>query len=96
MSEKDALRTAYQTLLEEHRVLQATVDDLSSEKEEALAQARQVAADVDQRQDEKIESALKNEIDRLRTELCVSWHCGASRLTDWLGKAEERGSSCDG
>lgn len=69
-SEKEALEKVYQTLLEEHRTLQTNFDDLMSEKEEALAQARQAQRDADNRRpDTRGDTILKAEIDRLRAEM---------------------------
>jgi protein HOOK3 len=67
--EKDTINKAYQALVEEHRQLQASLDDIKLEKEEALTQARQAAADADRRRDDRAEPAFKAEIDRLRLEL---------------------------
>jgi protein HOOK3 len=74
LQEKGTLDKVYQQLLEEHRQLQTSVDDLTSEKEEALARARQAVVDADRHRDDKAEPAFKAEIDRLRVELCVD-HC---------------------
>ena len=58
------------TLLEEHRTLQTNFDDMISEKEEALAQARQAQRDADSRRvDSRGDAILRAEIDRLRADL---------------------------
>jgi len=61
---------AYQTLMEEHRQLQSTHDDVISEKEDALAQLREARREADRsRGDNKADVMMRAEIDRLRTEL---------------------------
>lgn len=70
LSEKESLEKVYQTLLEEHRTLQTNYDDMMSEKEEALAQARQAQRDADNRRvDTRGDTILRAEIDRLRVDL---------------------------
>ncbi|KAJ3545756.1 hypothetical protein NM688_g5588 [Phlebia brevispora] len=70
LSEKETLEKVYQSLLEEHRTLQTNFDDVVSEKEEALAQARQAQRDADSRRvDSRGDTMLRAEIDRLRAEL---------------------------
>ncbi|KAL0071641.1 hypothetical protein AAF712_001498 [Marasmius tenuissimus] len=49
MSAKEAVEKAYQNLLEEHRQLQTSQEDLVSERDDALAQARQVRRDLESR-----------------------------------------------
>ncbi len=70
LSEKETLEKAYQALLEEHRTLQTSMDDIVSEKDEALAQVRQAQRDAENRRtDSRGDNMLKAEIDRLRAEL---------------------------
>ena len=70
MSEKETVEKAYQTLLEEHRTLQTNLDDVVSEKEDALAQARQAQRDADSRKvDTRGDTILRAEIERLRADL---------------------------
>ena len=70
LSEKETLEKVYQTLLEEHRTLQTNFDDVVSEKDEALAQARQAQRYADSRKvDSRGDTILKAEIDRLRADL---------------------------
>ncbi|THV08067.1 HOOK-domain-containing protein [Dendrothele bispora CBS 962.96] len=70
LSEKESIEKAYQALMEEHRQLQATHDDIISEKEDALAQLREARREADRsRGDNKADTMMRAEIDRLRTEL---------------------------
>ncbi|KAH8102872.1 HOOK-domain-containing protein [Cristinia sonorae] len=70
LSEKETLEKVYQALLEEHRTLQTNYDDVVSEKEDALAQARQAQRDADSRKpDSRGDNLMRAEIERLRTEL---------------------------
>lgn len=70
LSEKETLEQVYQALLTEHRTLQTNFDDVASEKEEALAQFRQAQKDADNRRvDNRGDSMLRAEIERLRSEL---------------------------
>lgn len=59
----------YQALLEEHRTLQTTYDDVVSEKEDALAQIRKAKRDAETKRNEKADTMMRAEMDRLRTEL---------------------------
>ncbi|TFY75638.1 hypothetical protein EWM64_g8376 [Hericium alpestre] len=68
-AEKETLEKVYQALLEEHRVLQTNYDDAVSEKDEALARAKEVHREVETRRSDKADVMLRAEIDRLRTEL---------------------------
>ncbi|THH31768.1 hypothetical protein EUX98_g2425 [Antrodiella citrinella] len=70
LSEKETLEKVYQALLEEHRTLQTNFDDAVSEKEDALAQARQAQRDADSRRpDNRGDNLMRAEIERLRSEL---------------------------
>ncbi|KAF7796540.1 hypothetical protein EIP86_007720 [Pleurotus ostreatoroseus] len=70
LSEKETLEKAYQTILEEHRTLQTNYDDIVSEKDEALAQARQAQREAENRRtDSRGDTMLRAEMDRLRAEL---------------------------
>lgn len=70
LSEKETLEKVYQTLMEEHRTLQSSLDDALSEKEETLAQLRQAQRDVENRKpDSRNDALMRAEIDRLRSEL---------------------------
>ncbi|KAI0822627.1 HOOK-domain-containing protein [Trametes gibbosa] len=70
LSEKETLEKVYQTLLEEHRTLQTNYDDVSSEKDDALAQLRQAQREADNRKvDTRGDAMFRAEIDRLRTDL---------------------------
>ncbi|KAG7092196.1 hypothetical protein E1B28_008564 [Marasmius oreades] len=70
MSEKESLEMAYHLLLEEHRQLQTTHEDLISERDDALAQARQAKQDLEsKRSDGKADVMLRAENDRLRTDI---------------------------
>ncbi|KAH9483838.1 Protein Hook-like protein 1 [Psilocybe cubensis] len=68
-SEKETLEKVYQTLLEEHRALQTSHDDVLHEKEEAQAQLRQLQRETDTRRNDKADVMMRTEIDRLRAEL---------------------------
>jgi protein HOOK3 len=69
LTEKDSVEKAYQTLMQEHRALQATVEDLTSERDDALARVREVQRGVDDRRHDKADMMLKAELDHLRTDL---------------------------
>ncbi|KAK7043729.1 hypothetical protein VNI00_008341 [Paramarasmius palmivorus] len=70
LTEKEALEKAYQALIEEHRQLQTSHEDMTSERDEALAQARQAKRELDNRRvDNKADVMARAEIDRLRGEL---------------------------
>ncbi|KAF8652701.1 hypothetical protein AX16_004205 [Volvariella volvacea WC 439] len=68
-SEKETLEKVYQSLLEEHRTLQTSYDDLALEKEDLLARLRDADNRVESRRNEKADAYMKAEIDRLRLEL---------------------------
>ena len=59
----------YQALLEEHRTLLVSHDEILSEREDALAQLRQFKSEVESRRNEKADVMMRAEMDRLRTEL---------------------------
>lgn len=69
LGEKETLEKVYQALLEEHRQLQTSFDDVTSEKEDALARLREMRREVDNRRNDKADVMMRAEIDRLRTEL---------------------------
>ncbi|KAF7322701.1 hypothetical protein HMN09_00048900 [Mycena chlorophos] len=69
LSEKETLEKVYQALLEEHRTLQTTHDDLVSEKDDALAKMREARREADMRRSDKGDGMLRGEIDRLRADL---------------------------
>ncbi|KAJ7632297.1 HOOK protein-domain-containing protein [Roridomyces roridus] len=69
LSEKETLEKVYQALLEEHRTLQTSHDDVVSEKEDAVARLKDVKREVDTRRSDKGDGALRGEIDRLRADL---------------------------
>jgi len=68
-SEKETLEKVYQALLEEHRTLQVSYDDVISEREDALAQLHQFKREAESRRNEKADVMMRAEVDRLRTEL---------------------------
>ena len=59
----------YQSLVNEHRTLQTSYDDAISEKDDALARAREIQREIDSRRNDKADVMMRAEIDRLRTEL---------------------------
>ena len=70
MSAKETLEKVYQNLLEEHRQLQTSQEDLVSERDDALAQVRQVRRDLETRRgDSKADVMLRAENDRLRADM---------------------------
>lgn len=70
LADKETVEKVYQALLEEHRTLQTSFDDLSQEKEEVSAQLRHAQRDLETRQpDSRGDAHLRAEIERLRTEL---------------------------
>jgi len=68
-SEKETLEKVYQALLEEHRTLLASHDEVLLEREDALAQLRQFKRETEFRRNEKADVMMRAEMDRLRTEL---------------------------
>ena len=70
--EKEALEKAHQALLDDHRTLQTHLDDAQSERDEALARARELVQQVDTRRSDKTDVIMKAEMDRLRAELYVA------------------------
>lgn len=68
-SEKETLEKVYQALLEEHRTLQTTYDDVVSEKEDALVRLREARREVDSKRNDKADVMMRAEIDRMRIEL---------------------------
>ncbi|KAI0048241.1 HOOK-domain-containing protein [Auriscalpium vulgare] len=69
LSEKETLEKVYQALLEEHRTLQTNFDDTVSEKDEALARAREIQREADGRRNDKADVMMRAEIERLRLDL---------------------------
>ncbi|KAK0197497.1 HOOK-domain-containing protein [Armillaria mellea] len=69
LSEKETLEKVYQTLLDEHRVLQTSYDDVASEKEDLQARLREAKHDAESRRNDKADGMMRAEIDRLRAEL---------------------------
>ncbi|KZV94081.1 HOOK-domain-containing protein [Exidia glandulosa HHB12029] len=72
LNEKETLVKVYQTLLEEHRTLQTNFDDVTSERDDALARLRQAQREEDGRRHDKADVHLRAEIDHLRAELSKS------------------------
>ncbi|KAA1478772.1 HOOK-domain-containing protein [Dentipellis sp. KUC8613] len=68
-AQKETLEKVYQSLLDEHRTLQTNYDDAVSEKDEALARAREIQREVETRRNDKADVMMRAEIDRLRSEL---------------------------
>ncbi|KAJ6513784.1 HOOK protein-domain-containing protein [Mycena vitilis] len=69
LTEKETLEKVYQSLLEEHRTLQTSFDDVVSEKDDALSRLRDVRREVDTKRSDKGDGMMRGEIDRLRAEL---------------------------
>ena len=69
MTEKETLENLYQSLLEEHRTLQTNFDDTVAEKEEALSRLRDARRESEDRRNEKADTMMRAEIDRLRSDL---------------------------
>lgn len=70
LNEKEILEKVYQQLLEEHRQLQTTHDDVLSDRGDLVAQLREARREVDNRRsDGKADVMMRAEIDRLRTDL---------------------------
>jgi protein HOOK3 len=67
--EKETLEKVYQALLEERRTLQTKFDDAVSEKEDMLRQLREARREFDSKRNDKTDSIMRAEIERLRTEL---------------------------
>ncbi|GAV99992.1 HOOK-domain-containing protein [Lentinula edodes] len=70
LNEKETLEKVYQTLLDEHRQLQTTHDDILSERGDLVAQLKEARREVDNRRnDGRADVMLRAEIDRLRADL---------------------------
>ncbi|KIJ29889.1 hypothetical protein M422DRAFT_36799 [Sphaerobolus stellatus SS14] len=69
LSEKETLEKVYQQLLEEHRTLQTSHDDVLSEKDDAISRLKDLQHSVDRQRNEKADVLMRGEIDRLRLEL---------------------------
>jgi protein HOOK3 len=69
--EKDALEKAHQALLEDHRSLQSQLEDVLSEKDDALARTRELLHQADTRRSDKADVGMKADMDRLRADLYV-------------------------
>jgi protein HOOK3 len=69
LTEKETIEKVYQQLLEDHRTLQTSFDDVASEKEDALARLRDLRRNMDNQRNEKADVFMRAEIDRLRVEL---------------------------
>ncbi|OAX41580.1 HOOK-domain-containing protein [Rhizopogon vinicolor AM-OR11-026] len=69
LSEKETVEKVYQTLMDEHRTLQTSYDDMVSEKDDALARLREAQMDIESRPNDNAYGMMRAEIDRLRTEL---------------------------
>lgn len=69
LSEKETLEKVYQTLLDEHRVLQTNYDDVVSEKEDLQVRVREARHDAESRRNDKADGMMRAEIDRLRADL---------------------------
>ena len=80
-SEKETLEKVYQTLMEEHQALQSAHDDVVLEKEDALTRLKDARREVDDRRHDKSDAHLRNEIDRLRADLCVHLQLSSNFLT---------------
>ena len=63
------MENVYRTLLEEHRTLQTNYDDVVAEKDDALSRVRDLNREQDNRRNDKSDSIMRAEIDRLRTDL---------------------------
>jgi protein HOOK3 len=68
-SEKETLEKVYQVLLEEHRSLQTSHDDLVLEKDDALTRLKDLRREIDSKRNDKADVMMRTEIDRLRAEL---------------------------
>lgn len=67
--EKQALEKMYHELVEQHRLLQTTHDDMLSEKDEALAQLRSERNEAERGRNDKADVMLRAELDRVRVDL---------------------------
>lgn len=79
----------YNQLLEEHRQLQTKYDDMEAEKEEAVARLRDANVEKDDQRNDRADTAMRAEIDRLRTELSVVKPRAARAKTDYASKQTE-------
>lgn len=69
LMEKQALEKMYHELVEQHRLLQTTHDDMLSEKDEALAQLRSERNEAERGRNDKADVMLRAELDRVRVDL---------------------------
>ena len=69
LTEKDTLEKAYQNLIQEHQILQASLEEAAIEKEDALTRLRDAQREAEDRRNDKVDYAMRAEIDRLRAEL---------------------------
>ncbi|KAF5391835.1 hypothetical protein D9757_001675 [Collybiopsis confluens] len=106
LNEKETLEKVYQQLIDEHRLLQTTHDDMVSERGDLVAQLKEARREVDNRRnDGKADAMLRAEIDRLRTDLQKSEDNFAmtenelekqtSLVTDLTRKAEDLQAQAD-
>ncbi|KIL69547.1 hypothetical protein M378DRAFT_69226 [Amanita muscaria Koide BX008] len=68
-SEKVSVEKAYRALLQEHRTLQSNYDEVVSDREETVAQLREMKKEMEIRRNEKSDVILRTEIERLRADL---------------------------
>ncbi|KAM6500725.1 HOOK domain containing protein [Amanita muscaria] len=68
-SEKVSVEKAYRALLQEHRTLQSNYDEVISDREETVAQLREMKKEMEIRRNEKSDVILRTEIERLRADL---------------------------
>ena len=69
MQEKHILQERFQALLQENRALQGRSEDAVAEKEEALKRIRIMREELDDKRKGRADTAMRAEIDHLRTEL---------------------------
>lgn len=69
LAEKETLQKAYEQLWEDHRALQSSFDDVSSEKDDLTSQLREHKKSTNDYRNDKADTLMRTEIDRLRLEL---------------------------
>lgn len=69
IGERDELQRRYEALEQKHQSLQTTHDDAVSEKDEVLARLRAADRQTDTVRNDKADTFMRAEIDRLRGEL---------------------------
>jgi uncharacterized protein YlxW (UPF0749 family) len=71
LREKEALQEKQNTLIQENQSLQAKVEDLTAERDDALGSVRSIKQDLDGKRKDRVDASMRAEIDHLRSEVYV-------------------------